>query len=330
MMARRKAVKPAIDATSKLLNILIPALFTCLQDGDFSYEHCRTLVRLVIQKATNFEIWKAVLDLIATVSRATPPASMPPTSLGTLIKSTSSSQKGSEQTRELVILRIFEETHGCTFRGVKGGFVKYFEGKDWGDKADTICQCVLAPDSDSNWAQFLDPPTQDDVLAWWFHLQEDLLSESHSTYYNTQVNLLLQARGGSLSQNKHDWRDILVIDKLKNPTEEIRTKGTLLQMSCYQLIHAFAICGTKMEVWVFDYSGLYSSGIIDVYTDLRQFFQVLVGYTMMSDEELGLDIFIARDKDGSKSVIVKEPGTLEEKMLQLSEMLSFSACHGVS
>ncbi|EEH19290.2 hypothetical protein PABG_01609 [Paracoccidioides brasiliensis Pb03] len=268
---------------------------------------------------TNFEVWKAVLDLIATVSRATPPASMPPTSLGTLIKSTSSSQKGSEQTRELVILRIFEETHGCTFRGVKGGFVKYFEGKDWGDKADTICQCVLAPDSDSNWAQFLDPPTQDDVLAWWFHLQEDLLSELHSTYYNTvskadltsskteqQVNLLLQARGGSLSQNKHDWRDILVIDKLKNPTEEIRTKGTLLQMSCY------------------------SSGIIDVYTDLRQFFQVLVGYTMMSDEELGLDIFIARDEDGSKSVIVKEPGTLEEKMLQLSEMLSFSACHCVS
>ncbi|EEH33097.1 hypothetical protein PAAG_04150 [Paracoccidioides lutzii Pb01] len=366
------------DATSKLLTTLMgeksafhlrsPAgnknvaselsrLFTCLQDGDFSYEHYRTLVRLVIQKATDVDIWKAVLDLIATVSRATPPASIPPTSLGTPIKSTSSSQKGSEQTRELVNPRIFEEIRGCTFRGVEGFFAKYFEGEDWSDKADAICRRVLGPDSDGNWAQFPDPPTQDDVLAWWFRLQEDLLSESRGTYYSTaskadltgskaerQVDLLLRARGGSPSQNKHDWRDILVVGELKKSKEEIRTKGTLLQMSRYvrevfaaqptrRFVHAFAVCGTKMEAWVFDRSGLYSSGIIDVYADSRRFFQVLVGYTMMSDEELGLDTFIARDEGGNKSITVKGPGTSEEKVLRLGEMLSFQraiVCRGTT
>ncbi|ODH51511.1 hypothetical protein GX48_02379 [Paracoccidioides brasiliensis] len=148
-----------------------------------------------------------------------------------------------------------------------------------------------------------------------------------------QVDLLLQARGESLSQNKHNWRDILVIGELKKSKEEIRTKATLLQISrCVhevfaaqptrRFIHAFTVCGTKMEAWVFDRSGPYSSGIIDVYTDSKQFFQVLVGYTMMSDEELGLDTFIARDEDGNKSITVKGPEYSEEKKVRLGEMLS--------
>ncbi|EQL32563.1 hypothetical protein BDFG_05299 [Blastomyces dermatitidis ATCC 26199] len=366
------------DATSKLLTTLmgeksafhlrsptgnknvaseLSRLFTCLQDGDFSYEHYRTLVQLVIQKATDVDIWKAVLDLITTVSRTTPPASILPTSLGTPIKSTSSSQKGSEQTRELVNPRIFEEISGCTFRGVEGFFVKYFEGKDWSNKVDAICQRVLGPDSDGNWAQFPNPPTQNDVLAWWFHLQEDLLSESRSTYYSTvskadltgskaerQVDLLLQAKGGSPLQNKHNWTDILVVGELKKPKEKIRTKATLLQISCSvcevfaaqptrRFVHAFTVCGTNMEVWVFDRAGPYSSIIIDVYTDSRRFFQVLVGYTMMSDEELGLDTFVARDEDGNKSITVKGPGNSEGKKVQLGEMLSYQCaivCRGTT
>ncbi|KGY15453.1 hypothetical protein PABG_11766 [Paracoccidioides brasiliensis Pb03] len=90
---------------------------------------------------------------------------------------------------------------------------------------------------------------------------------------------------------------------------------------------------TKMGVWVFDHSGPYSSGIINVYTDLRQFFQVPVGYTMMSDEELEPDIFISRDEDSSKSITIKEPGNSEEKKIQLSEMLSCQCvimCHGTT
>ncbi|OJD20959.1 hypothetical protein ACJ73_07704 [Blastomyces percursus] len=275
------------------------------------------------QAATDVDIWKAVLDLIATVSRATPPASIPPTCLGTPIKSTSSSQKGSEQTRELVNPRIFEEIRGCTFRGVERFFAKYFEEKTGATKP--------IPSVDVCWAQ----RATDDVLAWWFRLQEDLLSESRGTYYTTaskadltgskaerQVDLLLRTRGGSPSRNKHDWGDIRVVGELKKSKEEIRTRATLLQICrCVRevfaaqptrrFVHAFAVCGTKMEAWVFDRSGPYSSGVIDVYEDSRRFFQVLVGYTMMSDEELGLDTFITRNEDGSKSISVKTPETGE-------------------
>ncbi|EGC46848.1 serine/threonine protein kinase Sgk2 [Histoplasma capsulatum var. duboisii H88] len=335
--------------------------------GNFRYNDYQPLVHLVIQRPPtesqnaepwNFDVWKAVFTLIDTLPRrTTPPASVPPSFDGTPVKSTSSSQKGSEQTLELVNPRIFEEIHGCTFPNVEGFFEKYFEEKNWSSKADAICRRVLAPTSDGNWAQFPDPPTQNNVLAWWFRLQEDLLLESRGTYYTTaskadltgsqaerQVDLLLRARGGTPSRNKHDWRDILVVGELKKSTEEIKTKGTLLQMSRYvrevftaqptrRFVHAFAVCGTKMEAWVFDRSGPYSSGVIDVYEDSRRFFQVLVGYTMMSDEELGLDIFIARDEGGNKSITVKGPGNSEEKVLRLGEMLSFQraiVCRGTT
>ncbi|EDN06004.1 predicted protein [Histoplasma mississippiense (nom. inval.)] len=313
---------------------------------NFKYNDYRLLVCLVtpdneIQDIDkwNIDIWKAVFNLIDNIPRSTPPTSIPPSYDSTPVKSTSSSQKGSEQTH------------------VEGFFDKYFEEKDWSDKADTICRRVLDPDSDSNWAQFPDPPTQDNVLAWWFRLQEDLLSESRSTYYTTaskadltgsqaerQVDLLLRARGGSPLQNKHDWTDFLVVGELKKPKEKIRTKATLLQISCSvrevfaaqptrRFVHAFTVCGTKMEAWVFDRAGPYSSVIIDVYADSRQFFQVLVGYTMMSDEELGLDTFIARDEWGNKSITVKEPGNSVEKVLRLGQMLSFQraiVCRGTT
>ncbi|EDN08448.1 predicted protein [Histoplasma mississippiense (nom. inval.)] len=171
-------------------------LFERLQKakGNFRYDDYQPLVHLVIQrppiesqnaKTWNFDVWKAVFTLIDTIPRTTPPASVPPSYDGTPVKSTSSSQKGSEQTRDLVNPRIFEEIRGCTFRDVEGFFDKYFEGKDWSGKADAICRRVLGPDSEGNWALFPDPPTQNDVLDWWLRLQEDILSQSRSTYYST-------------------------------------------------------------------------------------------------------------------------------------------------
>ncbi|EEH18061.2 hypothetical protein PABG_00624 [Paracoccidioides brasiliensis Pb03] len=300
----------------------------CILKGDFNYNNFRLLAQLIIQKASDVDIWKAVLDLTVTISQSIPLlTSIPHFFTGMPVKSTSSSQKDSEQTRELMNMRIFEEICDCTFQNVEGFFNKYFKEKDWSDKADAICQHVLAPDSDGNWAQFPDPPMQSDVLTWWFQLQEHLLSESRSIYSTTvskanltgskaewQLDLLLKARSTSLSQDKHDWRDILL-----NPPGNLS-------------MHLPSV-GTKMEMWVFDRSGLYSSGIIDVNTDRRQFLQVFVGYTMMSDEELGLDTFIARNEDGSRSITIKESESSEELTLRLCEMLTFQhaiVCRGTT
>ncbi|EGC43061.1 conserved hypothetical protein [Histoplasma capsulatum var. duboisii H88] len=100
---------------------LVDRLQSALQEAERIYDRAspkgtrklqvRRLVHLVIQRppteyenveAWNFDVWKAVFTLIDTIPRSTPPASVPPSFDGTPVKYTSSSQKGSEQTRELV------------------------------------------------------------------------------------------------------------------------------------------------------------------------------------------------------------------------------------
>ena len=46
-----------------------------------------------------------------------------------------------------------------------------------------------------------------------------------------------------------------------------------------------------METWVFDRSGPYSGPIFDIHKEPEKFIQVICGYLMMSDKELGLDTF---------------------------------------
>ena len=47
-----------------------------------------------------------------------------------------------------------------------------------------------------------------------------------------------------------------------------------------------------MELWVFDRSGCYSSGEFDIHKEPERFIRAIAGYAIMSDQELGLDIFV--------------------------------------
>ncbi|MCJ1359148.1 MAG: hypothetical protein MMC33_009148, partial [Icmadophila ericetorum] len=55
----------------------LSTLFGRVQNGDFNYKHYRALSRLVINEASDVDIWNAVFDLIATISQITPPPSHP-------------------------------------------------------------------------------------------------------------------------------------------------------------------------------------------------------------------------------------------------------------
>ena len=52
-----------------------------------------------------------------------------------------------------------------------------------------------------------------------------------------------------------------------------------------------------MRAWVFDRSGLYSLIVFDIYEEPKRFICIIVVYVMMSDEELGFNIFIERDDE---------------------------------
>ncbi|OJD15459.1 hypothetical protein AJ78_04300 [Emergomyces pasteurianus Ep9510] len=330
LMDEKAAYNFRPPVSSRDIALELSKLFTRLREGDFHYQNYRSVIQLILQKASDVDIWKAVFALISTVSRTTPPASVPPSHDGTPVKSTSSSQRGPEQTRKLVDEEIFKEIKDCTHRDVGGFFAKYFEGRE---QVDAICHRVLES-QDGSWAEFPNPPTEHDVLSWWFRLQDEFLSDARGVYFSTksksdlvgsdaerQVDLLLKVRSASAPDpaGKHNWRDIRVIGELKQPKNKVNTKATLLQMGRYvreifiaqptrRFVHAFAVCGAKAEAWMFDRSGPYSSGSFDVYKDPKRFFQMIVGYAMMTDDELGLDNFMIQSGGENNTIVVERVG----------------------
>ena len=338
------------DIASELLT-----LFRCVRNGDFSYEHYRALSQLVIKQAPDVDIWNAVLNLIITVSRTTPPTSIPVSFDGTPITHSSASQQGSEQTHKLVEVRIFEEIKSCTYRNVEGFFSKYFEGKDWTEQTKEIYRTVQDRHTGGRWTDFPDPPVQNAVLEWLFRFQEEFLSDARGVYYTSesskdltgaearrQLDIFIK-RKSNVSGTAHNWKDVQVLGEHKTSNSK-DFKPLLLQLGRYmrdvftaqptrRFIHGFFLYGTTMELWVFDRSGPYSSGEFDIHKEPEQFIRAIAGYVMMSDEELGLDTFTERDGE-DQFITITEDATGKERRLQLkSDLIAYQraiVCRGTS
>ena len=214
-----------------------------VQKGDLNYEYYRALVRLVIQKASDVDIWSAVFNLITTISRLTPPTSIAPSFDGTPITRSSASQQGSEQTEKLLKAPIFHEIMKCTYRGVGGFFSKYFEGKVWTQRSKEIYNIVKSRHVDGRWTDFPDPPVQNAVSEWLFRFQDEFLSDARGVYYTTkktseltgaeaprQLDLFVKRRS-EIASTTHDWKDVHVIGEHKQTKDHL--KPLLLQLSRY-------------------------------------------------------------------------------------------------
>ena len=144
------------------------------------------LIRHVLNKSPDIDIWEAVYTIIENHSDITPPpSSIAATFKGTPVK-TSLSQLADSETRDIVERELFFEIQDCTFRNVGGFMDKFFspKGKSY-DKS---------------------------------RFKEDFLQ---LTRYVRSV-----------------FAD--------QPTR--------------RYIHAFLLCASTIELWIFDRSGPYSSG----------------------------------------------------------------------
>ncbi|KAL1973894.1 hypothetical protein VTN31DRAFT_5454 [Thermomyces dupontii] len=208
--------------SSRNLRQELAAVYWRIQDGDLSYNGYRPLVKLVIQKAADVDIWSAVFDLIAKGSRVTPlPTSAQNVVDNTPVKASSGSLQGSEQTRDQVGLRVFQEIQDCTYRNVQGFYEKYFENTNWADRAQKVYESTGHLHVDGEWVNIGDSPSQDDVLKLLFKLQDDFLSNESRRYYTIklprelvggeprrQIDVILKRKKGDPSNNEHDWKDI--------------------------------------------------------------------------------------------------------------------------
>ncbi|KAL1952767.1 hypothetical protein VTO42DRAFT_4273 [Malbranchea cinnamomea] len=342
------------DVASELFNLL-----KRVRKDDFSYQDYRPLVKLIIQRVSqrvsDYDIWSAVLDLIAKLSRVTPVSTnLPPAFDNTPITQTSASTQDSEQTRLLVEARVFEEIRGCTYRNVSGFFEKYFEGRDWTDRSREVYESAKNRHVDGRWIGLGDLPSPYEVQDWLFQLQDDLLSKERRRYYTVndardlvhdetrrQIDLVVKRKGGSQPAADHDLKDIEVIGELTASDE--RVKEPLVQLAWYardvfsvqptrRYLHAFTICGSLMTTWVFDRSGCYSQCRFNIHKEPERFIRVIAGYTMMDEDELGLDTFMERDGDRRRFIHVEHEGRPRKLQLEPHPLIRQRAivCRGTS
>ncbi|KAK0703113.1 hypothetical protein B0T26DRAFT_490662 [Lasiosphaeria miniovina] len=119
----------------------------------------------------------------------------------------------------------------------------------------------------------------------------------------SQHALVLSRPSGS-GRDEVGWADVLVVgefcpDGLPYRTRFLELCGHARAVFSYQparlFLHSFHLCGGKMELWVFDRSGIYSCEAFDMAQALGRFATVPLGYMLMDNVELGVGGLIKED-----------------------------------
>ncbi|KAI0431092.1 serine/threonine-protein kinase Sgk2 [Xylaria sp. FL1042] len=312
-------------------------LFSIVQHvrgGVVKLDQFRPLARHVVDKSPDAVIWAAVFSLINVLGPLTPPpSSIAPTFKGTPIK-TSSSRLADSETRDIVEGELFEEIKKCTFRNVGRFWDKFFEPKSWRKEQKAMLKGIMTAHNGKKWTDFPTTPDEKPVWDWLRSLEEHFLADAPYKLHTTktanqfkerkgQMDLFLQTPATEASSTFW-YKDVLVVGEQKKSYDTSRFKADLLQLTRYvrgvfadqptrRFVHAFSLCASKMELWVFDRSGAYSSGPFDIHDEPDKFARAFVGYTTIDDDAMGRDTFIERE-DGHRYVTLDDANGKETKV----------------
>ncbi|KAK9444885.1 serine/threonine-protein kinase Sgk2 [Metarhizium brunneum] len=286
-----------------------------LLGGRLTKEQFRPLVCPIVNGSPDVDIWDAALDLIERLTPLTPPpSSIAPTFKGTPVK-TSSSRLADSETRDIVEGELFEEIKNCTFRNVKGFCDKFFNPKSWRREQKELLRRMMTAHDGKTWTRFPSNPEEKPVWDWLCSLEERFLTNAPHKLHTTRTANQFKERKGQMdvfwqtpatnANDTFEYKHVLVVGEQKKSYDTGRFKATLLQLARYvrgvfadqptrRFVHAFSLCASTMELWVFDRSGPYSSGPFDIHDEPDKFARALVGYATMDDDAMGLDTFIER------------------------------------
>ncbi|KJZ70169.1 hypothetical protein HIM_10429 [Hirsutella minnesotensis 3608] len=294
------------------------------------------LVRRVIARAPDIDIWEAVFTIIESLDALTPPSSIAPTFKGTPVKP-SSSRLGDSETRDVVEGELFFEIRDCTFRNVGGFWDKFFDSKRWRNDQRAMLRALMTAHDGTRWTDFPNPSHEQPVWEWLRTLERDYLVDARQKLYTTKTANQFEERKGQMdlffqqATNKDDktfrYKDVLVVGEQKKSHETGRFKADLLQLTRHvrsvfadqptrRFVHAFTLCASIMELWVFDRSGPYSSGPFDIHKEPDKFARGLVGYATMDGDAIGSDTFIERK--GVSRYITLDDANGGESTIQLT------------
>ncbi|KAI1171974.1 kinase-like domain-containing protein [Nemania sp. FL0916] len=214
---------------------------------------------------------------------------------------------------DATIPSIRSELQGNLFRGVDGFFMKYFEGKSW---SSIVRDKTRGPESAkviSRLSTDLLSITRCEALREWltscsaqFHVQSiDTMDSSFAAgVYLESPDHLVIAGSTRVFGQFHPGKDAIVEeDDFDFERFCILARQVFKTQSARLFLHAFLVRGMTLELWVFDRSGAYSSGKLSLAQNPHLLAYALAGYSMMSDEECGINTFVRHPDAGSSSYV---------------------------
>ncbi|KKZ65096.1 hypothetical protein EMCG_01336 [[Emmonsia] crescens] len=338
LLATLQAENAAYNIRSRMSNKNMVSdlahLVKFLQQGHFCYDHYRALVHLVIQRPPaaetcnveiwNVSIWKAVLNLIVTISRATPPprtiSSIPQTPW---LRNTSSFANSTEYRK--YIDNVLKEELGELHVDIPGFFDAYFKDIPHLDAAARAifnkCKDVSNPlyDEEGGWRDWPEHAAEKDVLKWLVNVIDMFvqLAGTHEPTLRINRRPLTQPNKplpGSIAERKLDigfvdnlkagsgcsWSEILVPGELKNDEKYDSPSQAWLDLGRYarevlgaqdsrRCVLGFTLCGPFLRLWQFDRLGGIASERFSINENGFEFVSAILGFLLMSRQQLGFD-----------------------------------------
>lgn len=281
--------------------------------------YCREIVRLAAGQNTVPSIWRALFNLFALV----PPAvgGLSGKSLtrlkNTPIKENTGCRLGVEESHRVVDRLLGEELDMLLYPNTADFFKSYFPSQD-----EAFEKSRYLRDSDGRWTNWPEEAKEENVLNWFFQTTDVLLGPDRTKqYYSSRnrivagsqarrkVDLYLSRRAQGRRKKDHEaqWPAIDVVGELKEAQGPDASNKLLIQLAGYvreifgsqhtrRFVHAFTLTKQQLRCWVFHRGGGFGSERININKEPRTFVDVMVGYGMMSLQELGFDTTITFDR----------------------------------
>ncbi|TAQ83209.1 hypothetical protein B7494_g8467 [Chlorociboria aeruginascens] len=245
-------------------------------------------------------LWNAVFDFVSFTRIAAP---TPPEDDDSVW-----SPEGLEQ--------IMTELSGCLYHNVKGFYERYFEGKDWSQYAQVIYDASRLRFLEECWKPWPEPSFHELLLAWFSKLQDVIGDRVGRRYYTSSEIDMFLTTVDAVPNLEYNWSHVLVVGRHREKAEKDQSITTVVQLAGYarqifgsqpgrRFVPGFTICGTFMRLWMFDRSGAYSSEGFNILEEPERVMKVIAGYTLMTDEELGLNMSIKRDDPDGQYIITQ-------------------------
>ncbi|CAD6502808.1 BgTH12-05398 [Blumeria graminis f. sp. triticale] len=154
------------------------------------------------------------------------------------------------------------------------------------------------------------------------------IEDTNASRDNKRIDLFIKSQKQS-SELPSSWNDVLVLGHMTDYFEDAYSRNNFYHLAISvrevfwaqplrRFIHGFVLSHTKLQLWVFDRSGAIGSDIIEIWEEPERFIYALTAYTIMSDDELGLDSFVQRNSCKT-SIIVNDDLTQQEREFEIDD-----------